>query len=305
MVLAAGLGMRLRPLTLVRAKPAIPIGGEPLIRRILSSLASAGVTGAIVNLHHLPVSVTSVLGDGADLGLSIRYSWEQPLILGSAGGVRRALDIIGDETFAIVNGDTLTDFDLEKLASMHQRSSALVTLALVPNREPDKYGGVRLDDRGRVTGFVRRGPAARDSFHFVGIQIANAGAFADLPLGSPVNSVGEAYDALIARRPGAIAGCVSQSSEFWDIGTVQDYVATSLRLASNGAPAATAKIDPTARVDRSILWNDVEVGAGAVLERCIVTDGVRVPVGASYRLAILRAGAEGAIIADEIPTPNP
>src|SRR5690242_15134246 len=91
-VLSAGLGTRLRPLTLVRAKPAIPVAGEPLIRRILSWLARQGVAEAVVNLHYLPSTLTSIVGDGADLGLRVRYSWEQPIVLGSAGGVRHALD---------------------------------------------------------------------------------------------------------------------------------------------------------------------------------------------------------------------
>ena len=146
LILAAGLGTRLRPLTTVRAKPAIPVGGEPLIRRIARWLAAGGVTGAVVNLHHLPATVAAALGDGSDLGVRVRYSWEQPLVLGSAGGPRQALPIIGARTFFIVNGDTLTDVDLGRLAAAHAGSGALVTMALVPNREPARYGGVLLDD---------------------------------------------------------------------------------------------------------------------------------------------------------------
>src|SRR5262245_11230860 len=120
LVLAAGLGTRLRPLTLVRAKPAIPLAAEPLIRHIGRWLARQGVTEMVVNLHHLPATLTSVLGEGKDLGVRIRYSWEQPVVLGSAGGPRQALDIIGADTFLIVNGDTLTDVDLSALAQVHE-----------------------------------------------------------------------------------------------------------------------------------------------------------------------------------------
>ena len=99
MVLAAGLGTRLRPLTEVRAKPALPVAGEPIIRRILRRLVAHGIVNVTVNLHHLPETVTAVVGDGGDLGARVRYSWEQPTILGSAGGPRQALDILGVETF--------------------------------------------------------------------------------------------------------------------------------------------------------------------------------------------------------------
>ena len=234
LVLAAGLGTRLRPLTDVRAKPAIPVAGEPIIRRIIRWLAGQHVTEVVVNLHHLPHTVTAVLGDGSDLSVRVRYSWEQPRLLGSAGGPRQALDIIGDETFVIVNGDTLTDLNLGALIEAHRRSDALVTLALVPNREPDKYGGVRLEDDGVVTAFVPRGAAGKLSYHFIGVQVVHADAFRQLVLGQPINSIGGVYDGLIAARRGSIRGFVSDSA-FWDIGTPEEYAKTSAEFAERKA----------------------------------------------------------------------
>src|SRR5438270_6757761 len=131
LVLAAGLGTRLRPLTLTRAKPAMPIGGEPLVRRIVQWLAHQHVTDVVINLHYLPDTITAVVGDGSDLGARVRYSWEQPLILGSAGGPRRALPIIGASSFYVVNGDTLTDLELAPLARDHESSGALVTMPVI------------------------------------------------------------------------------------------------------------------------------------------------------------------------------
>jgi NDP-sugar pyrophosphorylase family protein len=154
----------------------------------------------------------------------VRYSWEQPRILGSAGGPRHALDILGEDTFVIVNGDTLTDLNLTALLEAHRASGAVVTMALVPNREPEKYGGVVLDDD-RVTGFVSRGVAAAGSHHFIGVQVVRAEVFRGLPAGEPASSVGGVYDALIAARPGSIRGFVSNAA-FWDIGTVEDYERT-------------------------------------------------------------------------------
>ena len=93
LVLTAGLATRLRPLSLVRAKAAMPVGGEPLVRRILRGLRASGVMDAVLNLHHLPHTITQLVGDGSDLGVRVRYSWEQP-VLGSAGGPRQALPLL-------------------------------------------------------------------------------------------------------------------------------------------------------------------------------------------------------------------
>jgi NDP-sugar pyrophosphorylase family protein len=233
LVLAAGLGTRLRPLTDVCAKPAIPVAGEPIIRRIVCWLAAHGVNHLVVNLHHLPHTVTAVLGDGSDLAVRVRYSWEQPRILGSGGGPRRALEIIGEDTFVVVNGDTLTDLNLRALCDAHEThvaSGALVTLALVPARQPHKYGGVSLRDDGAVTGFVPRGAAAggadRGLYHFIGVQVVHADAFRQIPPGEPASSIGGAYDGLIAARAGSIRGYVSDAA-FWDIGTPEDLARTS------------------------------------------------------------------------------
>jgi len=225
LVLAAGLGTRLRPLTLTCAKPAMPIGGEPLVRRILRWLAHEQVADVVVNLHYLPETIAAVVGDGSDLGVRVRYSWEQPAILGSAGGPRHALPIIGSSSFFIVNGDTLTDLPLAPLAEVHTSSGALVTMALIPNREPDRYGGAVLDAGGSVIGFAPRGGSARGSYHVIGVQAAQAEAFEGLTDGEPVNSVRGLYEQLIAATPGSIRGYVSEA-RFWDIGTPEDYAAT-------------------------------------------------------------------------------
>jgi len=136
LVLAAGLGTRLQPLTSVRAKPAIPVAGEPIARRIIRWLVANGVTDVTINLHHLPETITKAVGDGSDLGARARYSWEQPTILGSAGGPRQALDILGVDTFFLINGDTLTDLDLRGLIDAHAESGALVTCRSCPTSNP-------------------------------------------------------------------------------------------------------------------------------------------------------------------------
>jgi NDP-sugar pyrophosphorylase family protein len=338
LVLTAGLGTRLRPLTLVRAKAAVPVDGEPLARRAIRWLVSHGITDLVLNLHHRPASITAVVGDGTDLGARVRYSWENP-VLGSAGGPRHALPLLLDPrspqggfhlrasaaappatadkprfggqaggtsasgALLLVNGDTITDVNLAALRDSHQRSGALVTMALIPNPRPDKYGGVRLDDRGAVIGFTRRG-AAETSFHFVGVQAVEADVFAPLPDGVPAESVSGVYRTLIDERPGSVAGFVSDA-RFQDIGTPSDLLETSLELASAagrpGQPAWGARVEVagSARVSRTLLWDDVTIGDAAELHDCIVADGVAIAPGARYeRCAIV--STESGLIAEKM-----
>jgi NDP-sugar pyrophosphorylase family protein len=297
LVLTAGLGTRLRPLTLVRAKPAIPVLGEPLVARIVRWLGAAGIDDLVLNLHYMPETVAAALGDGSAAGVRVRYSWDQP-ILGSAGGPRLAVPIVGADPFLIVNGDTLTDLDLRALTAAHRRSGAVVTMALVANEAPERYGGVRLDTEGRVTGFARKGTAAVGSYHFVGVQVAAAAAFDAVVPGTAASSVGEVYDRLIAERPGSVRGHVVQAG-FWDIGSVGDYWQTSVAFARRTSdPQRLGRGDDVqvaagATVRRSILWDHVQIGVGALIDECIVTDNVAVPAGAQYRRAILVAGDTG------------
>src|SRR5436305_10375067 len=125
LVLTAGLGTRLEPLSRVRAKPAVPIAGQPLVSRIIRWLAAQRVRNLVLNLHHLPETITRHVGDGSGLGARVRYSWEFP-ILGSAGGPRKALPLLPDADSLIINGDTLTAVDLVALAKRHREGDALV-----------------------------------------------------------------------------------------------------------------------------------------------------------------------------------
>ena len=290
LVLTAGLGTRLRPLTDVRAKPAIPVAGEPMIRRIINWLAAHGVTDLVLNLHYRPETLTAVVGDGTDLSVRVRYSWE-PRILGSAGGPRQALPLVAADPFLVVNGDTIADVDLAGLAAAHDTSGAIVTLALVPNHEFHRYGGVLLDPESRVTGFVNRGPSAEGSFHYIGVQVVRGAAFDAVPQGEAARSIGGVYDALMRHQPGSVRGFVSDA-EFWDVGTIEDYWRTSTALAARSNMAdlgvgRSCRIDRSARIARSILWDDVQVGAEAVIEDCIITDGVQVQPRAVHRGEIL------------------
>jgi mannose-1-phosphate guanylyltransferase len=282
-VLTAGLATRLRPLSLVRAKAALPVAGRPLVCHILERLRDAGVADAVLNLHHLPETITGRVGDGTALGIRVRYSWER-VVLGSAGGPRRAAPLVGTPTFLIVNGDTLASVDIRGLVDHHRASGALVTMAVTPNDDPLKYGGVAATPDGVVTGFVRRGDRSA-SQHFVGVQVVQADAFRTVPADVPWDSVGALYPALIAGAPGSVRAFPGRG-DFHDIGTPLDYLMAARRLDHNGSSTPSAP-HPGQVVD-SVLWDAVTIGAGASVTRCIVTDGVDVPAGSTWIEQTLR-----------------
>ncbi len=297
LVLTAGLATRLRPLSFVRAKAALPVGDQAIVERILRWLAGHGVTDAVLNLHHLPHTITSIVGDGVD-GVRVRYSWETP-VLGSAGGPRRALPLLGTSPFLIVNGDTLTNVDVGAMVDAHKRSGALVTMAVIPNVEPAKYGGVVVDGT-HVRGFAREG-SAEPSHHFIGVQVAEAEVFAPLRDNVPSESVKEVYPALIAARPGSVRAFVSEA-EFFDICTPADYLSTCLRFEPHGSrlpdPGSRPESGPESRLDECVVWQDVDVADDVRLRRCILTDGVRIPAGSSWENRTIRV-AHGELMKSE------
>src|SRR5688500_3145884 len=156
MILAAGFGTRLFPLTIDRTKPAIPFLGKPLVGYVAEYIARFGITDIIVNLHHQPDSVIAALGDGWQFGVSITCNVEEPHILGTAGALDNARQFLEDEPFLIVNGKIITDIDIAAAVETHKRSGALATMVLKPNVKREKFTIVETND-----GYIRRfGPHA-------------------------------------------------------------------------------------------------------------------------------------------------
>jgi NDP-sugar pyrophosphorylase family protein len=172
-ILAAGAGTRLRPLTDTCPKPMLPIAGRPLLSYTLAWLRAYGVVDVALNLHHLPHVVRSGLGDGSAYDMELRYSYE-PALLGTAGAVRAIAERFHgwlDQQVVIVYGDMLLDFDLAALARVHAARGALLTLALKHTQVTHTQGMVTLGARGRVLHFAEK-PAA---WH--GDRLASAGVY--------------------------------------------------------------------------------------------------------------------------------
>lgn len=159
-ILAAGEGIRLRPLTLETPKALLHIGGRPLIQHQLSWLKSHGIQEVAINLYHLGDKIQDFLGNGSRWGMKICYSPEETL-LGTAGGVKR-MEHFFDDAFVVVYGDVLTNLDLSAMVNFHQEKNALATLAIFEAANPQEVGVVEMDREGRILSFVEKpqAPAA-------------------------------------------------------------------------------------------------------------------------------------------------
>ncbi len=222
MILAAGLGIRLRPLTDALPKPLLPIAGRPLIVWNLLLLRRYGITDVIINLHHLGHLIEQALGDGSPFGMRIVYS-KEPVLLGTGGGLKQAESFFGGEPCVVLNGDTLFDMNLDDLAAVHRQRCAVATMAVRADPEPERWGAVEVDATHHVVRINGRGknPEGRtEKRMFAGVHLMHPRLLADVPAGRD-SSIIEAYVRAIQAGE-TIAGC--ELSGYWsDIGTPERY----------------------------------------------------------------------------------
>ena len=281
MILSAGYGTRLWPLTEDRTKPAIPILGKPLVGYVAEYLAQFGCDEIIVNLHHRPESVRRALGDGSKFGVKLHYV-EEPEILGTSGALDNARALLEDDTFLVVNGKIITDIDLAAALETHRREKAIATLVLMPNPACEKFSTVQTLE-GCVKGFG--GMPLPEQFTeeapplmFTGIQILEPRIFDYVPPGIFSHSTTDVYPQAIARGE-RIAAHVA-TGRWFELSTIQRYLEISLRLLAETMASyfegLGCKISPDATVDQSILWDNVEVESGAHVHRAILGDNVKI-----------------------------
>ncbi len=308
MILAAGFGTRLWPLTVGRTKPAIPFLNRPLIAYTIEYLKQHGFADVIINLHHEPDSVREQIGDGARYGVRISYSVEEPEILGTSGALDRVRDQLERETFVVINGKLITDIDLNRAIATHRERQALATLVLRPNRKRERFSEVHLTETGLISkfgGFPAAenqpvAPAAGEEqqfpLMFTGIHILEPAIFDYIPRGVFSDSVRDVYPRAMADGK-RIAAHVAEGS-WYELSTIERYLAISLEfLRRTGRDVEMdegCEIESGAMVERSVLWRRVRVERGAKLSECIVGDDVRIPAGAHFsRAAIVRAEVAG------------
>lgn len=309
MVLAAGLGERMRPLTARRAKPALPLLNRPLIVEIGRRLAQSGVRTLVVNLHHRGESVRQALGDGSALGVQVIYSEEPERPLGTGGGFARARRHLEKAPFLLVNGDSLPGCDFRALARAHARLKSLATLVVRPLRPGETYRPVEADASGRLWRIAGRPaspllpPHGLQQYVFTGVHLIDPGIFEFLPEQEVFDINHDVYPAALAA--GRVLAVYPDASPWYEFGDPARYLMASLAILETGglegAPerpvrpgvhaAADARGLEEARLEPPVwLGQGAWLGAGARLWRCVVGPGCEISEQSQVEDSVLMAG---------------
>jgi mannose-1-phosphate guanylyltransferase len=305
MVLAAGLGTRLRPLTYEITKPMVPVLDRPVMAHILDLLDRHGFEETIANLHYFPDSIREHFGER----LTYRY---EPELLGTAGGVRACAEFFGEDSFLVISGDALTDIDLTALAARHRESGGIATLAVKQVPDTREYGVVLHDREGRITGFQEkpRPDEALSDLGNCGIYVFRAEIFDYFPERPFVDWAQDVFPALLAHD---VPFHIHEVREYWnDVGSLGelrqgtfDALRGELRLEVEGEEVAPGvvvsggrSLPDDAEVEGPVwIGRDVQIGAGVRLMGPVVLgDGATVGARAQLRETIVFPGTH---VADE------
>ena len=297
MILAAGFGTRLWPLTVGRTKPALPFLNRPLIAFTIDYLRRYGFEDVIINLHHEPESVRQQIGDGSRFGVRIHYSVEAPEILGTSGALDNVRDLLSDETFIVINGKIITDIDLAAALATHRQQKALATLVLKPNQKFERFSEVIITDDGHIAqfaGFPNPQSTIRNPqfpLMFTGIHVIEPEIFAYIPRGVFSDSVRDVYPKAMADGRIIAAQVAAVESSWYELSTIERYLEISLEfLAREGRDVVMDEgcdVASDAQVSRSVLWKRVRVESRAKLTDCIVGDDVTIPAGSVFNRAVI------------------
>jgi mannose-1-phosphate guanylyltransferase/mannose-1-phosphate guanylyltransferase/phosphomannomutase len=323
MILAAGLGTRLRPLTYVMPKPAAPVLNRPIVARIAELLSRHGFERVITNVSYLPEQIHEILGDGSEFGLEVSYS-EEPEPLGTAGGVGKVREFLSEsDSFLIISGDALTDIDLSAMREAHDANvarGAIATLATKRVEDTTQFGVAITDGEGRISGFQEKpDPAeALSDLANCGIYMFRSEIFDHFPgpdhkspagdEDQPSGFVDWAMDVFPALLDGDVPFYSHEIDAYWnDIGSVAEFVQGNL-----DALRGVVRIEPPgAEVSEGIhvgdgsdlggiqakapllIGADCQVGEGVDLHGPVVIgDGCRLGAASKLRDCVVLPGAE-------------
>jgi mannose-1-phosphate guanylyltransferase / phosphomannomutase len=322
-IMAGGQGTRLRPLTSNQPKPMVPIVNKPCIQHILELVQRHGINEVVMTLAFLPRLIRNHFGDGSNFGMRIDYTVEETPA-GTAGSIRLAKNLL-DDTFVVISGDALTDFDLTKVVEFHRERQALVTIALKSVENPLEFGVVIVDEEGRIQRFLEKpgwGQVFSDTVN-TGIYVLEPEIFDHIPEGQPYDFSHDLFPKLFdMRKPLYGTACEG----YWqDIGSLEQFLQANrdaldgkvrvtppgVRLRGNiwvaqGAsleslddvegPAvigANARIDAAASVlSHSILGDNTVVRAGAQIGGSVLGENVYIASGAVVMGAVLGNAVE-------------
>jgi len=316
MVLAAGLGTRLRPITQAMPKPMVPVVNRPVMEHIARLLARHGFTETIANLHWFPELIESHFGDGSEFGLELSYSREERL-LGTAGGVRNAAGFLGD-SFLVISGDALTDIDLTAMREFHESHDGIASLATKRVGDTSEFGVVITGEDGRIQGFQEK-PETSEALSDLancGVYMFRAEIFDFFPAPGASRAAGGddpegfadwAMDVFPALLEGDVPFYSHEADAYWnDIGNLAELRQGNLDALSGavsvelGAPEVADGVRSATPLDGvevtapALIGAKVELGEGVRIDGpAIVGDGCRIGDGAYVgREAILLEGTE-------------
>lgn len=285
MILAAGLGTRLRPLTDNKPKALMPVVNRPMIERVIKYLKGHGVEGLVVNAHHHHAQIMEYLDGGRPFGLEIDVRVE-PEILGTGGGIKNTEGFWDDEPFVVINSDILTDIDLGPAYSAHRKSKAPATMIL---HDCKPYNQIKIDLSGNITDISQGNSPGR--LAFTGIHIIDPRLLSHIPEGRFSNII-DCYLALI-RSGESIRSHIAKDHYWCDIGTVDTYrqvnkdllhqkpfsiahecrIDTSAKLRDWAIIGEKTFLEKDVEIEKSILWDGVKVKQGRKIVDSIVTSG--------------------------------
>lgn len=301
MILAAGLGTRLWPLTLDRAKPAVPFLGQPLIRQLVRHVRRSGAERIVVNTHHQPESVVEALDESSDDARPLVAFSHEHQILGTGGAIGWAIAqglLRRDEPLVVVNGKLFTDIDLVMALKAHLETRAAVTMVLKNNPTKAHFREVLVDGM-RVVGFGEgRVPTGPAPFLFTGIHIISPEVLTGIPA-QVSDTVADIYPPWIEQ--GRVHAHIVDG-RWWEFSTLERYLGLHRQAASEGlcpdvVLSPGARVAAEASATRAVLWEGARVEAGATVRNAVVGAGVVISGGERVEDAVvvrssLVAGAE-------------
>jgi mannose-1-phosphate guanylyltransferase len=232
MILAAGFGTRLRPLTNDIPKPLIPLAGKPLIYYPITALKTAGVTDIVVNIHHLHEKFYNILGDGSQFGVNIVYSYEEKEILGTGGGIKFASKLFSERSVIVYNGDVISNCSISRMIIQHELSGALATMAIRPEEQGSGYSRLIIDRKTDniidISGLCDKS-ASGMYVNFEGIHLLSTEAVGYLrPIFSSV--IDDLY--IKAIKSGRKIGAFFHDGYWNDLGTMERYSQAEIDISS-------------------------------------------------------------------------
>jgi NDP-sugar pyrophosphorylase family protein len=320
MVLAAGFGKRLQPLTRVLPKPMFPVLGRPLLSHTFDILKSANISDVVVNVHHLPNFIINHFKNNPPPNINLHFSQEKK-ILGTAGGIKKMQSFLEDGPFILINSDIITDIKLDELINFHKKNNSQLTLVVRQDISPEQYDSIEICEDGRIVHFIgassMKMPVNTKRVMFTGIQIMEPEIFNRIPSGQFCGTTEDIFPQMLLEEV-PIFGYLHYG--YWkDMGNRESYlkvnadaldekvslkgmspnkfdrsiiippvlvgrnchIAENAKIGPHSVIGQNCKIESGAVVENSVLWEGVTIGADSNVKNCVIVQNRTIESGRS------------------------